>query len=206
MDQRITDFTGVILAAGSSRRMGRPKPLLGIEGDIFINRILSNLSAAGLTRILIVLGEHAGDVRSALGGKIKAGIVINPSPERGQLSSIQMALDQLDRSTTGILLVLVDHPLVRSETYRKILETAGEDPDLIIIPNFNGRNGHPVYFGKRFFGELKNAPLDQGARYVVNKYRSEVIAVPVDDDGILKDIDDPELYRKYISGVGNGTG
>jgi molybdenum cofactor cytidylyltransferase len=206
MDQDISDFTGVILAAGSSRRMGKPKPLLGIDGEIFINRILANMSAAGLTRILIVLGEHAGAVRSALAGGIKAGIVINPAPEHGQLSSIQSALDQVDPTTTGVLLVLVDHPLVRGETYRQILETAVKDPDRIIIPNYHGRNGHPVYFGRKFFSDLKNAPLDQGARYVVNKYRSEVIAIPVEDDGILKDIDDPELYKKYISGVNNGTG
>jgi len=98
------------------------------------------------------------------------------------------------------MIILVDHPLVIKETYRQIFSAAEKDPDRIILPHYNGRNGHPVYFGRKYFPALQSAPVDLGARYVVHHNRAEVLEVPVGDEGILIDIDDPETYRKFITG------
>ncbi len=201
MKKIYTHFTAVILAAGSSRRMGRIKALLEVDGDLFINRIIKDLSAAGLENIIVVLGEHAGHIEAVLPDWIPARKIINPRPDLGQLFSIKLALKQLDNRTKGILITLVDHPLVRKKTYRMIMDAAVDDPDRIIIPTYHDRNGHPVYFGKKYFPDLEEAPMDKGARYVVNNYRSELLAVPVADEGILKDIDAPADYRKYIGGA-----
>jgi len=200
MKKMYTHFTAVILAAGSSRRMGRAKALLEVDGDLFINRIMKDLSASGLKNIIVVLGEHAARIETVMPDWIPARKVINPRPDLGQLSSIKLTLKQLDNQTKGIMIVLVDHPLVTQETYRIILNAAVDDPDRIIIPTYHGRNGHPVYFGKKYFPDLEKAPMDQGARYVVHNYRSELHTIPVEDEGILKDIDEPADYRKYIRG------
>jgi molybdenum cofactor cytidylyltransferase len=199
MKVKFPDFAAVILAAGSSTRMGHPKALLRIGSEYFITHILRNLDALHLRHIVVMLGEHADLIGAALPETMPVHRVVNPEPERGQLSSIQIAIGHLEPDVRGMLVVLVDHPLVRNETYRQILEAAAGKPDRIILPNHNGRNGHPVFFGKRFFPELTQAPMDEGARHVVRQNRSQLISIPVADPGILRDIDDPESYREYIT-------
>ncbi len=194
------DITAVVLAAGSSVRMGQPKALLRVEGDVFVTRILKNLAEFGLSDIILVLGEHAPRVEPVLTDQVPVQIIVNPDPTQGQLSSLKLALDYIDKKIKGIILVLVDHPLVQKETYRKILDEAENEPERIIIPSYNGKNGHPVYFGKKYFKSLRETPLDQGAKAVVYQNRSDVITIPVGDSGILKDIDDPDNYRKFIAG------
>jgi molybdenum cofactor cytidylyltransferase len=95
-------------------------------------------------------------------------------------------------------MVLVDHPLVSEDTYSLLIHTADKLPDSIIIPEFEGKNGHPVCFGKCFFPELLAAPLDQGARYVVRRNRDRIQKVAVNDPGIIRDIDTIDDYERYI--------
>lgn len=187
-------IAAIILSAGDSLRMGSPKALLSRENSTFLEVILTRVLKTDYKNIIIVLGHHYDLICSSITFKQEYDILRNPNPEQGQLSSLKLALSKVKDQAQGALLVLVDHPLVSEETYRKIYEQACEKPDSIIIPVYKNRKGHPVYFGRKFFYELAQAPLNQGARYVVHNNESSVIEVPIQDVGIITDIDTREQY------------
>ena len=171
--------------------MGQPKALLTYQGQTFIDSIIRKVKLAGIENIFVVTGRHGTQIRNKINNPDSWTYLNNPDPDRGQLSSIQIGLVHMPDDVMGMLLVLVDHPLVILSTYQAIISKANQYPDSIIIPTFNGKNGHPVYFGRKYFPELLQAPLDKGARTVVHKYNEQIIKICVEDQGILHDIDLP---------------
>ncbi|TFG96248.1 MAG: nucleotidyltransferase family protein [Calditrichales bacterium] len=191
-------IAGVVLAAGDSTRMGKPKALLPLGESSFITVVLENMDLAGFEPLVVVLGTDYLAIKKKLPSLPTLSSIQNPFPEKGQLSSLQLAIKKLPMSSAGCLVALVDHPLVSSPTYKIMFTAALNSPDCIVIPAFKGQRGHPVYFGRCFFEELLATPLDAGARQVVRNHAQSVIELPVDDPGILKDIDTPEIYRDHI--------
>lgn len=193
-------IAAVILAAGNSSRMGKPKAILTVNNTTFLNCILNKVKISNYENIIVVLGQHYDLVEKSILSNGTIDVIRNQHPERGQLSSLQLALSCIREDMVGTLVALVDHPMVSENTYQLIFERASKQPDSIIIPTFRGKKGHPVYFSRKFFDALLKAPLDQGARYVITNNKSDVIYVPVDDTGIIADIDTPEQYVQTIKG------
>ena len=183
--------------------MGRTKALLEIADTSFIGHILQNIDSAGIKDVYVVLGREEKKIRSSVSFNKQVIIIINPDPDQGQLSSLQICLPHLSEETNGFLMALVDHPLVSPRTYLTIHDHAQKQPDKIIIPVYKGTKGHPVYFGSRYIPELLAAPPDRGARTVVRANQDNVILIDVDDKGILRDIDLPEDYAYYVSEQGS---
>lgn len=190
---------GIILAAGESRRMGYPKPLLQIGGQTFIEHI----AAAMLTvvpRIVIVIGAHRERVRAAIPHDPRIAIVENPKYLRGQLSSLKVGLGAILPESTAALVHLGDHPTVRDATFRAVADSYYCTGKPITIARYGGRRGHPVMFDRAVFAELLAAPEVEGARYVVNADPSRVAYVDLDDPGINLDLDTPsDLERAGLS-------
>ena len=191
----------IILAAGDSARMGRTKALLQIADQTFIELINQNVVKAGIKNIYVVLGRDEQKIVSRVNFEGNVHLLQNPDPDRGQLSSLQLCIPNLPEESRGFIMALVDHPLVLESTYQAICKCAEKDSDKIIIPSYQGRKGHPVYFGRKYYDQLTAAPLSEGARSVVRKNLENVVILPVTDIGILKDIDLPEDYNHYISGL-----
>jgi len=176
--------------------MGFPKALLPYQGSTFLER-LAGLLAPRVSPLIVVLGHDAERISGAV--KLPAGtrVLVNRDYRLGQLSSLQTAIRTLGGSgVAGLLLAPVDHPCVAEETIIALLRLFAAEEPAVAAPTHGGRRGHPVIFSSRLFDELLAAPLDQGARAVV--HRHPVREVPVDDAGILADIDDPETYRRLI--------
>jgi molybdenum cofactor cytidylyltransferase len=95
---------------------------------------------------------------------------------------------------------LVDHPAVDVETVRTIVATFRQCGAPVVIPTYQGRRGHPVLIARQVFGELLGLAWDAGADSVVRRYRPTTRFVAVEDEGIVMDVDDPESYRRLISG------
>ncbi len=188
----------IILAAGSSSRMGRPKALLDVGGLTFLDHILRNHRALGLP-VTVVLGEHQAEIRAAV-NLSEAAVLVNPHPELGPLSSLKIGLES-SREHQAVIIHPVDHPLVRMETLQALLDAHRNSPEGIIIPEFGARRGHPVLFPRLYFEELHAAPLDQGARYVVRTHPESAIAVKVPDEGVIQNIDTPEDYERLVRSV-----
>ena len=190
-------IAGILLAAGDSKRMGEPKALLPYDGITFIDSILNKFSNIGCEPIITILGASAELIFEKT--KVhKFQCFRNPNPEEGQLSSLQIAIAHLPDESEGFIMALVDHPMVKLDTYIKLFEMAKSNPANIIVPEFYGQKGHPVYFGRPFFDSILHLPLTDGARVVLKENPADVMSLPVDDEGILKDIDTPKDYQNLI--------
>jgi molybdenum cofactor cytidylyltransferase len=187
MDRRIE---GIVLAAGESRRMGHPKPLLKINGRTFIEHIAETMLAV-LPRLVIVVGAHRDRVQAAVPRDDRIVVVENPHYSRGQLSSLKVGLDAIRPEAAGALVHLGDHPIVRAATFRAIVDAYDRMGKPIVIARHDGRRGHPLIFDRAIFGELVAAPEVEGARHVVNADPSRVVYVDLDDPGINFDLDTP---------------
>ena len=126
---------------------------------------------------------------------------MNPNWKQGQLSSIQAAIRSLpEGQTDGMMLFLVDHPLVSAATVGEIIAQFYESGRPIVLPKFRGKRGHPVIFARRLYDELLAAPADQGARAVVWAHAAEVLEVPTEDEGVVLNLNDPEALRRALEG------
>jgi molybdenum cofactor cytidylyltransferase len=181
---------GIILAAGESRRMGYPKPLLDIGGRTFIEQIAETMLAV-VRRLVIVIGAHRERVRAAIPRDARIAIVENPDYLRGQLSSLKVGLGAVQPDSVGAIVHLGDHPMVRVETFRAIVDSYNRRGKPIVIARHDGRRGHPVIFDRAMFAELLSAPEEEGARHVVNADPSRVAYVDLNDPGINLDLDTP---------------
>jgi len=188
-------IAGIILAAGESRRMGSPKALLDFHGETFVGRLVRVL-AETCDPVIVALGYHAEAIQSQIGDR--AVPAVNPSPERGQLSSLQTALAELPADAEGFCFTPVDSPAVNSATVKRLAaEFRRRTPEtLFVIPRFDGRRGHPVFADRAIASEFLNLPATGQARNVVHRHVPETVYVDVDDPGILVDVDDPAAYRE----------
>ena len=193
---------GVILAAGASSRIGRPKALLptGIEGETFLSRLVETLWAGGVDDVIVVASTQSGDIERALAGVSRAPRVVdNLHPERGQLSSLWVALAAIDKpGVSGMLLTLVDVPFVSPSTVRIVLATFLRTGGPIVRPASGDTHGHPVMFGRRLFDELRQASNAAGAKTVVRAHAADIANVPVDDQGAFADVDTREDYERIV--------
>ncbi len=194
-------IVAVILSAGESSRMGRPKALLPVDGETFIEKIVGALARTRVGKIIVVLGHDAETLKRRL-EHLAAAFLVNADYKSGQLSSLQTAVRRLqsDRECDGMLVHLVDHPYISSTLVDTMIERFYESNKLIVVPRCQGKRGHPVIFSRALFNELLTAPLDQGAKAVVNAHRDETLEIETDDAGIAVDIDTPELYRQHVKG------
>jgi molybdenum cofactor cytidylyltransferase len=181
---------GILLAAGESRRMGFPKPLLLIDGKTFIEKIAATMLTV-VPRLVIVIGAHRDRVRVAIPRDARIEIVENPNYSLGQLSSLKIGLGAMQTHSDGAIVHLADHPAVRVESFRAIVDAYQRTGKPIVIARNGGRRGHPVLFDRSMFAELQHAPEGEGARHVVNANALRVEYVDLDDPGINLDLDTP---------------
>lgn len=187
----VAQVAGVLLAAGESRRMGYPKPLIKIGEHTFIEHTLATMLEV-LPRVVVVLGAYAERIRAVIPSDSRITVTENPESSRGQLSSLRVGIELLPIDIDAVMVHLTDHPLVRADTFRAVLTPYGRGGEQIVIARYEGRRGHPVIFDRSVFGELLHTRDSDGARAVVNGDPSRVTYVDVTDSGVVLDLDTPE--------------
>jgi len=192
-------IVAVVLSAGESSRMGRPKALLPIDGQTFIERIVAALKQAKVGKIIVILGHNARELQSKI-SHLPVEILINTDYKLGQLSSLQLAVRYLqpDLDCDGMLVHLVDHPYLAPALVEEMIRRFYETKKRIIVPKFHGKRGHPVIFSNALFDEILSAPMEEGAKAVVNAHRAETLEIETEEEGIAVDIDTPELYQQHV--------
>jgi molybdenum cofactor cytidylyltransferase len=197
-------LAAIILSGGESSRMGSPKALLPYHGRPFLEHLLDVAQHPKIGRVLVVLGPHAEQILAAV--KISPeSVALNPEWKKGQLSSIQTGLRRLSEDSTapateGVVLFLVDQPLITGMLVDQLIAEFYRSGQPIIVPSFRGKRGHPVIFAQRLYSELMTAPLDQGARAVVWAHAGEVFEVPTDEEGVVLNLNNPETLRRALGG------
>lgn len=191
-------LAGVILAAGDSTRMGSPKALLlTSQGTPFVVAITDTFAAAGIEHTFVVTGRDHDRIAAALTrARQTPRVVRNLDPSRGQLSSLLTAMDAaIAPDTEALVVTLVDVPLLTAETVQRVVAEWRRTRAPIVRPAIGDRHGHPVVFDRRVFDELRDAPLELGAKVVVRAHATEIVNVAVTDEGCLIDVDTPRDYE-----------
>lgn len=184
----------VLLAAGLSRRFGSNKLLHLIDGRPMLRRVAENLVAALLPQdeVVVVLGHQAEAVRAALDG-LPVRCIVNENYVDGMGGSIAAGVSGIGDKAAGVLIMLGDMPWIGAGQIR-VLRAAFDRAaaDAVVLPVHQGRRGHPVIFSRRWFPSLCALRGDRGARSVLDAAGNDVIEVAMPDDGILRDLDQPD--------------
>lgn len=188
-------LAAVILSGGASSRMGSPKALLPYQGRPFLEHLLEVTKHPKIGARRVVLGAHAEPIGKAVALNPEE-VVVNEEWKQGQLSSIQAAVRSLPAGTEGMLLCLIDHPLISAALVDGLIELFYRTRAPVVVPVFEGRRGHPVIFSAALYGELEKAPADVGARSVVWAHRAEVREYVTAEEGCVVNLNDPETFAR----------
>lgn len=192
-------FAGVVPSSGASSRMGRDKGLLPIGGGTFLRRTVRTLSDGGCDPVLVVVAEGE-DTLAEEASAAGAHVLFNPDPGDGPITSLRLALSSLPASIGGVAYLPVDHPLVSTDTVRRLLDRARAAEAALTLPLYGTKRGHPAVFGRALFAELMDPDLESGAKTVVHRHLSEATLVEVQDEGVVIDIDTPAMYDAVLAG------
>jgi molybdenum cofactor cytidylyltransferase len=183
----------VVLAAGGSKRFGRPKQLLSWEGGTLLGHVVDVALASGAEPVVVVLGHQADACRAALGGR-PVQVVFNPDWAQGQSTSVRAGLAALPANVSGALFPLVDQPGITPDLTNALIERHQATLAPVVWPEYQGRRGNPVLFDRDIFPHLVRLKGDTGGRPVLQAYAQHAERVPAPDLGVLFDIDTPDDY------------
>ena len=202
MEKRIG---AVVLAAGASTRMGRPKQLLPYRKKTVLQAVLDVLLECALDSIVVVVGHRADAFRQSLESR-PVTVCRNPNPDRGMFSSILSGLQALPDGTNAAMVVLGDQPWIAPDVVRRVMTAYRCSGKGIVIPIHNGRRGHPCLIDLDSYGNAIRA-LDghTGLKPLVRGYPEDTLEIPVEEEGILTDLDTPEDYRKALKNLDRPT-
>jgi molybdenum cofactor cytidylyltransferase len=188
----------IILAAGSSTRMGSQKLLLPYKQGTMIESVVDNVLASKVDRVMVVLGADHERVTGALAGR-PVEFCINEEHKKGMLSSVLCGFRELPEDANAALVFLGDQPEIPARVTDAVIDAYNEDIKGIVIPVYNHRRGHPLLVDLKYRGEIDKLDLEQGLRSLMHHFPQDVLEVEVDDPGILVDIDTEEDYAKATS-------
>jgi molybdenum cofactor cytidylyltransferase len=189
-------ITPIILAAGDSRRMGSPKALLPYADGTFLSVILDKVKRLQLASAVVVLGKHAPLIRPSLAGR-EIRVLINSNPERGQLSSMQLAIAET-RHSRACLVWPVDQPAVAGAVVEELIGLFDRSGALIAMPVHGGRRGHPAIFADSVCRELLGVPVEKGPKEMIHQHAGDTVLLATEDAGTVEDIDTPDEYQTLL--------
>lgn len=189
----------VLLAAGESSRMGRPKALLPWMGTTLVAYQVGQLRLAGADPVVVVLGHQEERVAAAVGDPAGVIPVANPAFRQGKSTSIRLGVEALPEDVDAILLLAVDQPR-RAETLRLLIAAHLEGSRVITAPAYRGRRGHPPVLSSTLRWELVSLSEGQrGLREVMHRHLSDTLEVPLETPEVLFDLNTPEQYREALA-------
>jgi molybdenum cofactor cytidylyltransferase len=186
---------GIILAAGGSQRLGRPKQLLEWRGEPFIRHVVKAATEAGLNPLRIVTGACAQEIETALQG-LPGEIIFNPRWHSGQSTSVIAGVESLPPSCGAAVFLLADQPQVPATLLRSLVARHVQTLAPLVAPMVDGRRANPVLFDRRTFADLQKLEGDTGGRPLFARYQAEWL--PWHDTNILLDVDSEQDYQRLL--------
>jgi molybdenum cofactor cytidylyltransferase len=196
-------ISAIVLAAGGSTRMGTSKPLIPINGRPLLDYVLRTVHGSRVGDIVVVLGHDADRIRDAISIE-GARVIVNDAYRDGISTSIRAGVRAADHRSEAFVIVLGDQPFVTSKTVAELIARWNESRAKIVIPSYQGERGNPVLLDRSLAGEIQGLTGDQGCRAIFGRHVDGILEVPVQDAGILIDLDTPEQIARAEETVRSG--
>jgi molybdenum cofactor cytidylyltransferase len=199
-------IAGLLLAAGASTRMGRPKQLLHVQGVTLLERILNEALKSELDKIILILGNQSKEIKKVLGQVIvhkKLRVIENPRYRQGISSSITAGLSEVEVNYDHVMILLADLPHVTSRLINLLIHRYLESRLPIGAIQVKSKRSHPVIFGRPLYNELRKLQGDMGARALFQKYGDRACLVEPDFFYDDMDIDTEEDYAEFQRSLKN---
>ena len=193
---------GIVLAAGLSRRLGRPKQLLVVGGKPLVRHAVERCLGSRLDAVWVVVGHEANAVREALAA-LDVRIVFNPAYSEGQARSLIAGLDAASIGADAVVVALGDQPFIEPVVIDRLVDVRRNDRPPIAMTSYGDERGHPVLFGRELFDELRGIEGDQGGREVIRRHQNEVVLVPGGSSHVPLDVDTEDAYQLLLKRYAN---
>jgi xanthine dehydrogenase accessory factor len=188
-------ISAIVLAAGQATRFGQCKQLVRLGDKTLLEHVLDHVSQSNVDDVVVVLGARADEIQQQLRFG-RARVVINPDYSLGMSTSIQAGLRSLPAGTDAAMIVLADQPFVKSQTISLLSDEYRRTRPHVVVPTYNGFRGNPVIVDKALFPEMMSIRGDIGCRAIFGDHAESIVKVPVDDRGIVTDIDTMEDFER----------
>ena len=194
------EVAALVLAAGRATRFGAgadtSKVYASLEGRALVAHVVALARASRASPVIVVTGHAAHRAAAALEDEPPDRIVGNPDYATGLASSLQAGIAALPTACTAVLVLLADMPLVATATLDALIDRFRAEPCDAVVPSVAGSPGNPVLLGRALFDEVRRLAGDEGARKLLKQPGRKVLDCPVDDPGILADVDTPEALLR----------
>lgn len=191
--QQTTDISAILLAAGRSRRMGAFKPLLPFGQTTVIESCIRNLQEGGVETVVVVVGHRGDRLRERL-AHLPVRFAVNTDAESEMGVSIARGVEQIPLGTEALFVALSDQPAVEPEVIRLLIDERRRTGARLVVPEHQGRGGHPVLLDYDLREEMLNLDPQRGLRALFDAHREEVLRVAVASAYVARDMDTWEDY------------
>ncbi len=188
------NIAAILLAAGRSRRMGAFKPLLPFGGVCVAEACVASLRAGGAGRVVVVVGHRGAEVRAALAHLEGLSFAVNEAEGSEMGVSVARGVEALSDAAEAVLVALVDQPAVPPSEIERLVEARRRTGARLVLPEWEGRGGHPLLVDLSLREELLNVVPEKGLRALLDAHRAEVLRVPAASPYIARDMDTWEDY------------
>ena len=190
-------ISAIILAAGESKRMGRPKMLLPWGEGTVISHVITIFRNAGVEDVLVITGGARKSIEDAI-SRHNVRAIYNKDFANGEmLSSIQCGIRALSRQTQAVLIGLGDQPQVQERSVQMVCEMYAESKSNIVVPSHKMRRGHPWLITRPLWDDLLNLEYPHTPRDFLNAHSDSIQYVNINSPDILADLDTPEEYQRW---------
>lgn len=200
--ERAGPVAGIVLAAGTSSRMGQNKLLFELDGETLLRRVVSRAAAAGLDPVVVVLGYEADRALGELSG-LACEPVVNPDYARGINTSLRTGIAEVPARAVAAVVILADMPFVTHRMIATLVERYRESNAPLVISDYAGVNAPPMLYDRSLFAELQAMEGEGCGKQVVKRHRSEALKV-VWPPSALADLDVPDDYQRAKAELGTG--
>jgi CTP:molybdopterin cytidylyltransferase MocA len=196
-------ITCILLAAGESARFGSPKPLAPIGKKTVIESIQEQLLKTSVSEIIVVLGAASERIAPFVLKNPRIKKIINTNYVLGQTSSFKTGLSAVDPQASGLMLLPVDMPAIKTATINLLIDVFLEKKPLLLMPTFQDKNGHPPIFSAKLSLEFKNLKDDEPLSTIQHRYADAARKVPVTDQGTRLSFNTPEEFKELLILLGS---
>jgi molybdenum cofactor cytidylyltransferase len=196
-------LSAIVLAAGMSTRMGQNKLLLDFKDKPLIAHAVDTLLASEIDEVIVVLGHEADKVQEKLRGK-QVRLIQNPDYREGLSTSVRAGVNAVSSQAAGIMVYLADQPLLEPADANRILRAfthAKEVGKSIVVPFFDGQRGNPVLLDSLYREAILGVVGDVGCKGVIRRYPDQVFVVEMENDHVVRDVDNMEEYEGVLSSM-----